>query len=155
MRDARRDWPLLAGRIIVVAVGLAFMAIAINTALNPLSLEQAFAGTTFAEFKASSPQMAKVVLHLYVSIGVLFFGANLLVVVLAWKGLARGSSLAWTSLLILGVTFLALMLLAHLPIGHTESRHFWLPTTLAVVYLVGLGLAAKPVLSSGGEGSAP
>ena len=148
-------WPLRAGWIIVVAVALAFMAIAINTALNPLSLEEAFAGTTIAELQAASPQLANVVRHLYVSIGVLFFGANLLVVFLVWQGLARGSRLAWTSLLILGVTFLALFLLAHLPIGHTESRHFWLPTTLAVVYLVGLGLAAKPVLSAGGEGSAP
>ncbi len=147
-------WPLRAGWIIVVAVALAYMAIAINLVLNPLSLEEAFAGTTFAELQAGSPQLANVVWHLYVSIGVLTFGASVLVVFLAWQGLARSSRLAWASLLIIGVTFLALFLLAHLPIGHTESRHFWVPTTLAVVYLVGLGLAAKPVLSAG-EGSAP
>ncbi len=147
-------WPLLAGRIIVVVVALAYMAIAINLVLNPLSLEEAFAGTTFVELQAASPQLANVVWHLYVSIGGLTFGASVLIVFLVWQGLARGSCLAWTSLLILGVTFLALFLLAHLPIGHTESRHFWVPTTLAVVYLVGLGLAAKPVLSAG-EGSAP
>ncbi len=155
MREARRGWPLRAGWIIVFVVGLAFMAIAVNTALNPLSLEEDFAGTTFAELQAGSPQLASIVRHIYVALGVLFFGANLLVVVLAWQGLRCGSRLAWASLLVLGVTFLALLLLAHVPIGHTESTHFWVPTTLAVVYLVGLGLAAKPVLSAGGEGSAP
>ena len=86
---SKKGWPLRAGWIIVVAVALAFMAIAINTALNPLSLEEAFAGTTIAELQAASPQLANVVGHLYVSIGVLFFGANLLVVFLVWQGLAR------------------------------------------------------------------
>ena len=57
-------WPLRAGWIIVVAVALAFMAIAINTALNPLSLEEAFAGTTIAELQAASPQLANVVVAL-------------------------------------------------------------------------------------------
>ncbi len=89
-------WPLRAGWILVVVVALAFMAIAINTALNPLSLEEAFAGTTIAELQAATPQLANVVRHLYVSIGVLFFGANLLVVFLVWQGLARGSRLACT-----------------------------------------------------------
>ena len=44
MREAQRGWLLRAGWIIVVAVALAFMAIAIYTALNPLSLEEDFAG---------------------------------------------------------------------------------------------------------------
>lgn len=52
---SKKGWPLRAGWIIVVAVALAFMAIAINTALNPLSLEEAFAGTTIAELQAASP----------------------------------------------------------------------------------------------------
>lgn len=85
--------------------------------LPPHEGEEDYAGVTFRELQVNDPSLAALIWHDYTGFGVLLFGVSLLAVVLAWKGFRMGARLAWTSLLVLGLTIVAFVLVAHLPIG--------------------------------------
>lgn len=144
---------LQVGRAIIVVVGILFMILAV--VIGPLFGEDAeFAGLTFEELQATNPRLADVVWHTNTGLSSLVVGVNLLVVLLAWRGLSSGSRLAWYSILILSLTFAVGVLAAHVPIyiRHPSYTHWVLPLTLAVVQLVGLAITVKPVFSTKQEG---
>ncbi len=142
---------LQVGRLIVIVIGIIFATIAVGVAVTPLPGEEAYAGTTFAELQSSNPRIANIIWHDYVAFGILFLGVSVLIVLLAWQGLSPGSRLVWSSLVLLGITILAFLVLAHVPIGHTDPLHFGLPLLLAVVLLIGLALSASSVFSGARE----
>jgi len=127
------------------------MIVAVVTALNPLLGEEGeFVGQTFRELQVTNPRLADMVWHLSVGVSSLAFGASLLVVLLAWRGLSSGSRLVWYSILILSITFPVGVVASHVPIyvRHWSSfDHWFLPFGLALVQLVGLAITAKPVFS--------
>ena len=127
------------------------MFVAVVAALNPLLGEEGeFVGLTFQELQATNPRLADNVWHLNVGVSSLAFGASLLVVLLAWRGLSGGSRLAWYSILFLNLTFAAAVVAAHVPIYiryGSSFDHWFLPATLTLVQLVGLAVTAKPVFS--------
>lgn len=138
---------LLAGRTIIVAIGIIFVVFSIIVAITPLRGEEDYVGTSFADLQATNPRLANAVWHYTTGIGIILLGVNLLIVVLAWKGLSRGSSLAWYSILLLSLTFLVGLFMAHVPIGHTSFAHIGIPSILTAIYFVGLAVSAKTVLS--------
>lgn len=124
--------------MIMFALGILFMLYSILTATTPLLAEEDYAGTTFSDLKATNPRIANIVWHDHVGFGTVNFGLSLLVVILAWKGLSRGSSLAWHSLLIIGLTSLAWLLLAHLPMG---NFHFLTGLVPNAIYFIALAIS--------------
>lgn len=138
---------LRVGWMIVFAVAVVSMAYSVVIAATPLLGEEEFAGTTFAELQAANPRVANVVWHDTVAVGIVTFGAALVAALLAWKGLAKGSPIAWYSLFLLALTFLAALLLAHVPVGNTGLLHIGPGTLLLAIALVGLAIAAKPALA--------
>lgn len=138
---------LQAGWIIIFALGIVSMPLSVVIAATPMLGEEEYAGISYRNLQATNPQLANIIWHDTVAFGTLLFGISLLSTILSWKGLSQGSSLAWYSLLILGVTFLAAFLLAHFPIGNTSFQHIGLALVLQPIYYIGLAVSAKPVLS--------
>lgn len=155
MAGPLKDRRLQAGWTIFAVLGLLAMALSVIFATMPMRGEEEFAGTTYQELRAANPRLADVIWHDTVAFWVLSFGVSLLGFVLAWKGLSKGSALAWYGLLILGVTYVATILLAHVPVGNTSVDHIGLAYVLIPVYVVALGLSARPVFAAAKGAKAP
>ena len=152
MRQGKVDRRLQVGRALIIVMGILFMAIAVVAATNPLPGEEGYLGRSFGEIRAADPQLGNVIWHDYVVFGTLLFGVSFLIVYLAWSELRRSSREAWLSILVLAVTILAFLVLAHVPIGNTSFAHFGIPTILALFLILGLAVSAKPVFSETTQG---
>lgn len=141
------DKRLLAGRVLILVVGIIFIAFSAFVVVTPLRGEEEYVGMTFRELQSVNSNLASVVWHYTAAIGVIAFGVNLFIVVLAWKEFSRGTTLAWYSILLLTLTFAAALIIAHVPIRHPSFAHWGMPTILTFLYLVGLAISARPVLS--------
>jgi len=136
-------------------MGIAFMAIAVVAATNPLPGEEGYLGRSFADIRTADPKLGNVIWHDYVAFGTLLFGVSFLIAYLAWFGLSRPSLQAWVPILILAVSILAFLMLAHVPIGNTSFAHFWVPVILAVVMLLGVAISAPSVFRAESAGGPP
>ena len=152
MRQGKVDRRLQVGRALIIVMGISFMAVAVVAATNPLPMEEGYLGRSFGEIRATDPQLGNVIWHDYVAFGTLLFGVSFLIVYLAWRGLRRSSREAWLSILVLAVTILAFLVLAHVPIGNTSFAHFGIPTILALLLISGLAVSAKPVFRETAQG---
>lgn len=142
-----RNRSLLVGRAMISAIAVVFMIFSVIVAATPLRGEEEYVGMTFRELQTANPRLANTTWHYTAGIGTLIFGVNLLIAILSWKGLSRDPGLAWLSILILTLTFLLGLLIAHVPIGNTSFSHVGIPSILTLLYLVGLAVSAKPALS--------
>lgn len=149
MAEAKLDPRLRAGRVMIIAMGVAFMVIGLVAATNPLPGEEEYLGRSFAQIRAADPQLGNIIWHDYAAFGILWFGASALIVYLAWRGLSRPSRQAWISIFILSATFLAFLIAAHVPVGNTSLGHFGVPVILAAILMIGVAIAAKPVFRNG------
>lgn len=147
MRNPRGILALRAGSLIIVAASIVIMIFVGAVALpRPLFGEEERAGTTFSELQASNPGLADVVWHYHTAVSILAFATALLMVLLVWKGVSKGSPFAWYSVLFLTLMFLASLLVAHVPV-RMSFAHWGPPFILTLIILAGLAVAAKPVLS--------
>ncbi|MGH2451894.1 MAG: hypothetical protein ACRDGE_11635 [Candidatus Limnocylindria bacterium] len=148
--DAR---PRLGPGLIVVAAFM-FMIAAVVNILNPMQGEEGLALTTFAELQVTNPALADTIWHLNTGINAIVFGIGVLIALLAWTRLRRGSREAWYSIAIVAVTFAAAILLAHVPVGHPGAAHWGPPLVATALMFLGLGLSAKAVFSPSGSSAA-
>lgn len=150
MSEAKMERALQVGRAMILTMGVAFAVIALVAASNPLPGEEGYLGRSFADIRGTDPQLGNVIWHDYVAFGTLLFGVSFLIAYLAWGPLATYSRDAWFSILILAVSILGFLVLAHVPVGNTSFAHFGVPTFLALALLLGLAISAKAVLREGG-----
>ena len=148
MGDVKKDRRLQVAWITFAVLSVVSMAYSVVIATTPLLGEEEFAGTSFAQLRVTNPRIADVIWHDTVAFGIVAFGVSFLGFVLAWKGLSRGSRLAWYSLLIIAVTYLGALLFAHVPIGNTSPAHLGAAYVIFPTYLVALAISMKPVFSA-------
>lgn len=141
MKETMGNTRLRVGRITLLALGMVFMFYSVLTATTPLLAEENYAGTTYSNLQATNPQLAKIIWHDHVGFGIVNFAGSLLVVILAWGGLARNLPLAWYSLIILGLTSLAFLLLAHVPFGISGFDHIGPGLILNAIYFLALAIS--------------
>lgn len=145
-----RSRSLLAGQVVIIAIGIIFTIFSVRIVFTPMIGEEEYVGISFKDLQATNPKLANSLWHYSTAIGIIVAGVNLLIAMLAWKGLSKGSTLArysWLSMLILSLTFAVALLLAHVPIGHIGFAHVGIQSILTLLYLVGLGVSAKAVFS--------
>lgn len=146
-KHSPRNIRLRVGWLTVLAIAVVFMIFSVIVVVTPLRGEEEYTGTTFSDIRSSNPQLANVIWHYTAAIGTIAFGTNLLIALLAWKGLSKGSRVAWYSTLLVAVTFAVSLVVAHVPIGHPSFEHWGPPVVLTAALLVGLAISAKPILS--------
>jgi hypothetical protein len=143
MRESILSKRFKLGRRILVATSVVSAIYSVVVASTPLLGEEEYAGTSYVALQASNPRVASIIWHDTVGFGILLLGVSLLGIVLSWKGLVTAPSLAWNSLLLIGMTLLAALLLAHVPIGNTSLTHVGPGIVLLSLYFVGIALSSK------------
>ena len=146
MEQRSKNGKLRAGWIITFLASVAFMAYSVIDASIPLLGEEQYVGKTYASLQVTDPKVANIIWHDTVLFGISLFAISLIMAVLSWRELSRGSRLAWYVLLLWGVGFFIAALVAHAPIGNTSFSHVGPATILLIIYLVGLGISANSVL---------
>jgi hypothetical protein len=142
MRESILSKRFKLGRRILVATSIVSAIYSVVVASTPLLGEEGYVGTSYVALQASNPKVANIIWHDTVGFGILLLGVSLLGIVLSWKGLITAPSLAWNSLLLLGLALLAALLLAHVPIGNTSLTHVGPGIVLLSIYFVGIVLSA-------------
>lgn len=102
-------------------------------------------GLTHTELAASSPEVASYVTHVHVALAGSFVALGLVVAILAWYGVRRGSRWAWTTALVAPVVFLVPSLGVHQTVAFDYHTLVHLgPAAIGVPLLVaGLVLAHR------------
>src|SRR2546428_7192703 len=138
MRESILSKRFKLGRRILVASSIVSAIYSVVVASTPLLGEEGYVGTSYVALQASTPKVANIIWHDTVGFGILLLGVSLLGIMLSWKGLITAPSLAWNSLLLLGLALLAALLLAHVPIGNTSLTHVGPGIVLLSIYFVGI-----------------
>jgi hypothetical protein len=139
---------LKAGWIVTFAGSLAFIVYGILDTLIPLWGEEPYDGMTYAQLQQTAPKLANLFWHDSVLYGSAIVAASVITAILSWRGIARGSKLAWGLVMVWAVALFVSGLVAHGAIGDTNLSHVGYATILLVVLFVGLALSSRPIFSS-------
>jgi hypothetical protein len=136
------DNTLRAGWMITFTACVAFIMYGIFDMLIPLWGEESYDGTTYAQLVSSQPKLANLFWHDSVLYGSAIVLVSLMIAILAWRDISRGSKLAWALASLWTVGLFVSGLVAHIAIADTSFSHVGYATILLLVLFTGLGISS-------------
>ena len=142
---------LLATALTLIAGGAAIMFIGSTTVFVPQDLQ--YMQTTPADLSAINPRLIPLIAHDRAGFGGGLCCTGITVLFCVWCG--RPSRSLWQVLAIAGLTGFSTAIGIHPIIGYLSASHLLPAIVAAVMFLVGLALTFKPMMSPGSHEAGP
>jgi len=152
-----QDSSVKIASIVMTALGVFSLVISLlwifMTEVGFISDFEAYTGTTFADYLASSPKYAEIYIIAKRLIGVQMFPISILIILIAQKSYSKAEKWSWYALLIAGAVLWGSILVYRISIGYfsfdtpLRASSSMTPIVGLILLIVGLALPAKKFFS--------
>ena len=151
------DSSVKTASIVMTALGVFTLVISLlwifMTEVGFVSDFEAYTGTTFTDYLASSPKHAEIYIITKRLIGVQMFPISILIILIAQKSYSKAEKWSWYALLIAGAVLWGSILVYRISIGYfsfdtpLRASSSMTPIVGLILLIVGLALPAKKFFS--------